>query len=43
LRDRLPRPRRAIAQAGKDYVETPALPTSERVEPRVGVYAPGAG
>jgi hypothetical protein len=42
LRDRLPRPRRAIAQAGKDYVETPPLPAPERVEPRVGVYAPGA-
>jgi hypothetical protein len=42
LRDRQPRPRRAIAQAGKDYVETPPLPAPGRVEPRVGVLASGA-
>jgi hypothetical protein len=42
LRDRLPRPRRAIAEAGKDFVETPPLPTPERVEHRVGAFAPGA-
>jgi hypothetical protein len=42
LRDRLPRPRRAIAQAGKDYVETPPLPGLERVEHRVSAFAPGA-
>lgn len=42
LRDRLPRPRRAIAQAGKDYVETPPLPANDRVERRVNAFAPGA-
>jgi hypothetical protein len=42
LRDRFPRPRRAIAQAGKDYVETPPLPATERVEHRVSAFAPGA-
>jgi len=42
LRDRLSRPRRAIAQAGKDYVETPALPANDRIERRVNAFAPGA-
>jgi hypothetical protein len=42
LRDRLPRPRRAIAGAGKDYVETPPLPSAERVGQPIGAFAPGA-
>jgi hypothetical protein len=41
-RDRASRPRRAIAQAGRDYVETPPLPAPERVELQIGIVAPGA-
>lgn len=43
LRDRIPRPRRAIAEAGRDYVETPPLPSSERDGPRTGAFAPASG
>jgi hypothetical protein len=40
--DHTPNPRRTIAQAGKDYVETPPLPAGARVERRIGVAPSGA-
>jgi hypothetical protein len=42
LRDHTPSQRRAIARAGKDYVETPPLPAAERVDRRIGVVHSGA-